>query len=125
MIAINVKDNIISMSVLGRFTLDDYKEFEEAVLYGIKFQGVVNLLIDLRDMLSFSVDVAWEEIKFSREHANDFDRVAILTSNEWIAWSAWSAWVNRMFVDAEIRLFDEIVEAEAWLRQTAGSAQSA
>jgi len=73
-------------------------------------------------MLSFSVDVAWEEIKFSREHANDFDRVAILTSNEWIAWSAW---VNRMFVDAEIRLFDEIVEAEAWLRQTAGSAQSA
>jgi len=122
MIAINVKDNIISMSVLGRFTLDDYKEFEEAVLYGIKFQGVVNLLIDLRDMLSFSVDVAWEEIKFSREHANDFDRVAILTSNEWIAWSAW---VNRMFVDAEIRLFDEIVEAEAWLRQTAGSAQSA
>jgi hypothetical protein len=122
MIAINVKDNIISMSVLGRFTLEDYKEFEEAVLYGLKFQGVVNLLIDLRDMLSFSLDVAWEELKFSREHANDFDRVAILTSNEWIAWSAW---VNRMFVDAEIRLFDEIEGAEAWLRETAGSAQSA
>lgn len=122
MIAINVKDNIISMSVLGRFTLEDYKEFEEAVLYGIKFQGVVNLLIDLRDMLSFSLDVAWEELKFSREHANDFDRVAILTSNEWIAWSAW---INRMFVDAEIRLFDEIEIADAWLRETAGSAQSA
>lgn len=122
MIAINVKDNIVSMSVLGRFTLEDYKEFEEAVLYGLKFQGVVNLLIDLRDMLSFSLDVAWEEIKFSRQHANDFDRVAILTSSEWVAWSAW---VNRMFVDAEIRLFDEIEEAESWLRETAGSAQSA
>ena len=121
MIAINVKDNIVSMSVLGRFTLEDYKEFEEAVLYGLKFQGVVNLLIDLRDMLSFSLDVAWEEIKFSRQHANDFDRVAILTSSEWVAWSAW---VNRMFVDAEIRLFDEIEEAEAWLRETARSAQS-
>jgi hypothetical protein len=122
MIAINVKDNIISMSVLGRFTLEDYKEFEEAVLYGLKFQGVVNLLIDLRDMLSFSLDVAWEELRFSREHANDFDRVAILTSNEWIAWSAW---VNRMFVDAEIRLFDEIEIADAWLHETAGSARSA
>jgi hypothetical protein len=116
MIAINVKDNIVSMSVLGRFTLDDYKEFEEAVLYGLKFQGVVNLLIDLRDMLSFSLDVAWEEIKFSREHANDFDRVAILTSNEWIAWSAW---VNRLFVDADIRLFDDIQQAESWLKGTA------
>lgn len=116
MIAINIKDNIVSMSVLGRFTIEDYKEFEEAVLYGIKFQGVVNLLIDLRDMLSFSVDVAWEEIKFSREHANDFDRVAILTSNEWIAWSAW---VNRLFVDADIKLFDDIQQAEEWLKETA------
>lgn len=122
MIAINVKDNVISMSVLGRFTLDDYKEFEEAVLYGIRFQGVVNLLIDLRDMLSFSLDVAWEEMKFSREHANDFDRVAILTSNEWIAWSAW---INRIFVDAEIRLFDDLEGADAWLRETAGSARIA
>lgn len=122
MIAINVKDNVISMSVLGRFTLDDYKEFEEAVLYGIRFQGVVNLLIDLRDMLSFSLDVAWEELKFSREHANDFDRVAILTNNEWIAWSAW---VNRIFVDAEIRLFDDLEGADAWLRETAGSARAA
>ncbi len=120
MIAINVKDNVISLSVLGRFTLEDYREFEEAVLYGIKFQGVVNLLVDLRDMLSFSLDVAWEELKFSRAHANDFDRVAILTSNEWIAWSAW---VNRIFVDAEIRLFDEIADAEAWLGETAGAAR--
>jgi len=118
MIAINVKDNIVSMSVLGRFTLEDYKEFEQAVLYGIKFQGVVNLLIDLRDMVSFSLDVAWEEIKFSREHANDFDRVAILTSNEWIAWSAW---VNRLFVDADIRLFDDIQQAEDWLKGTAST----
>ena len=122
MIAINVKDNIVSMSVLGRFTLEDYKEFEEAVLYGIRFQGVVNLLIDLSDMLSFSLDVAWEEIKFSRDHANDFDRVAILTVNEWVAWSTW---INRLFVDADIRLFDNFAEAEAWLKETAEFSPSA
>ncbi len=115
MISVNVRDNVISMTVMGQFTLDDYKEFEEAVLYGIKFQGVVNLLIDLRDMLSFSLDVAWEEIKFSRQHANDFDRVAVLTSNEWIAWSTW---VNRLFVNADIELFDDVTEAEAWVRET-------
>jgi hypothetical protein len=115
MISVNVHNNVISMTVLGQFTLDDYKEFEEAVLYGIKFQGVVNLLIDLRDMLSFSLDVAWEEVKFSRQHANDFDRVAVLTSNEWIAWSTW---INRLFVNADIQLFDEVEEAENWVRET-------
>lgn len=122
MIAINVKDNVISMAVLGRFTLEDYQEFEEAVLYGLKFQGVVNLSIDLRDMLSFSLDVAWEEIKFSREHANDFDRVAILTSNEWIAWSAW---INRLFVNADIRLFDDLNEATIWVSETATAPNAA
>ncbi len=115
MISVNVNNNVISMTVMGQFTLDDYKEFEEAVLYGIKFQGVVNLLIDLRDMLSFSLDVAWEEIRFSRQHANDFDRVAVLTSNEWIAWSTW---INRLFVNADIQLFDDVADAETWVRET-------
>ncbi len=43
-------------------------------------------------MLSYSVDVAWEELKFSREHKNDFGRIAILTGDQWVAWSMW---VNR------------------------------
>jgi len=114
MIKLSVQGNLIQVTVMGPFTLDDYKEFEEAVLYGIKFQGVVNLLFDLRDMLSFSVDVAWEELKFSRQHANDFGRIAILTDDEWIAWSTW---INRMFVKAEIRLFDDLESAKAWLAE--------
>ena len=65
--------------VMGQFTLEDYREFEQAVCHGIQFQGVVNVLFDLRDMLSYSVDVAWEEMKFSREHKNDFGRIAILS----------------------------------------------
>lgn len=114
MISLSVKGNLISVTVMGTFSLEDYKEFEEAVLYGIKFQGVVNLLFDLRDMLSFSMDVAWEELKFSRQHANDFGRIAILTDDEWIAWSTW---INRLFVKADIRLFDDLETAQAWLAE--------
>lgn len=112
MIKLDVKDNQISVTVMGQFTLDDYREFEQAVCYGIQFQGTVNVLFDLRDMLSYSVDVAWEELKFSREHKNDFDRVAILTGDQWVAWSMW---INRLFMSAEIRLFDELELAQAWV----------
>ncbi|MGA7178531.1 MAG: STAS/SEC14 domain-containing protein [Thiobacillaceae bacterium] len=114
MINLSVKADLVSVTVMGAFTLEDMKEFEEAVLYGIKFQGVVNLLFDLRDMLSFSVDVAWEELKFSRQHSNDFGRIAILANDEWIVWSTW---INRMFVKAEIRLFDDLETAQAWLAE--------
>ncbi len=112
MISLDVKNNQVGVTVMGQFTLDDYKEFEEAVAYGVKFQGKVNLLFDLRDMLSFSVDVAWEELKFSREHKNDFGRIAILTGDQWVAWSMW---INRMFMSADIRLFDDLDLAQAWV----------
>ena len=112
MISLNVKNNLISVSVMGQFTLDDYREFEQAVCYGIQFQGKVDLLFDLRDMLSYSLDVAWEELKFSREHKNDFGRIAVLTDDQWMAWSMW---LNRSFMSAEIRLFDDLEMAQAWV----------
>ena len=112
MISLDVKNNLISVSVMGQFTLDDYREFEQAVCYGIQFQGKVDLLFDLRDMLSYSLDVAWEELKFSREHKNDFGRIAILTDDQWMAWSMW---LNRSFMSAEIRLFDDLEMAQAWV----------
>jgi hypothetical protein len=112
MISLDVKNNQVGVTVMGQFTLDDYKEFEEAVSYGVKFQGKVNLLFDLRDMLSFSVDVAWEELKFSREHKNDFGRIAILTGDQWVAWSMW---INRLFMSADIRLFDDLDLAQSWV----------
>lgn len=112
MISLTMQNNVIAVTVMGSFTLDDYKEFEQAVCYGIQFQGTVNLLFDLRDMLSYSVDVAWEEMKFSREHKNDFGRIAILTGDQWVAWSMW---INRTFMSADIRLFDDIDSAQAWV----------
>ncbi len=112
MISLDVQGDRIAVSVMGQFTLDDYREFEQAVEYGVEFQGEVNLLFDLRDMLSYSLDVAWEELKFSREHKNDFGRIAILTGDQWVAWSMW---INRLFMSADIRLFDDLDMAQAWV----------
>jgi len=36
-------------------------------------------------MADFTVDMAWEEIKFSRQHAGDFRRIAVLTDSQWVA----------------------------------------
>ena len=80
--------------------------------YHIQFEGQVDLLFDLRQMVGFTLDVAWEEIKFSRQHAGDFRRIAVLTEDQWLTWSAW---VSQLFVSAEVRVFDDEDEARAWL----------
>lgn len=112
MIAIDHKGSLVSVAVLGEFTLSDLRELEELLLYKIRFQGVVNLLFDLREMATATLDVAWGEFQFSREHSHDFGRIAVLTTSQWVAWSAW---LSQLFLDAETEVFDTEAEARAWL----------
>lgn len=112
MISTDHSDKLVAVTVFGEFTLADYKEFEELVNYKIQFQGQVDLMFDLRQMVGFTLDVAWEEIKFSRQHAHDFRRIAVLTDDQWLTWSAW---VSQLFVDAEVQVFTDEDSARAWL----------
>lgn len=111
MITTKIENNTINVAVLGEFTLADYKEFEEAVLRSIQSKGPLNILFDLRDMIGFTIDVAWEEIKFSREHPFDFSKIAIVTGDQWVAWSAW---ISRLFTDANTQVFDDYDVAHNW-----------
>jgi len=113
MITTKVEGNLVSVSVLGEFTLADYKDFEQHVLYNLQFQGGVNLLLDLRDMVRYTLDVAWEELKFSRDHRYDFRKIAVVTSDEWMVWIAW---LNRIIVDGEVQVFDDPGLALEWLQ---------
>ena len=112
MITLNIKNDRIDIAVLGEFTLGDFKQFEEQILYDIKLQGSANLLVDLRDMIRYTVDVAWEEIKFTREHQYQLGKVAVVTDNQWLTWSTW---LQRFFVEADIEVFADYEAAVQWL----------
>ena len=112
MIAIDHKEKLVTVAVLGEFTLADFKEFEDLVNFKVQFGGTVSLLLDLRDMLKFTVDMVLEEIKFSRAHPHDFSRIAVLTGSPWVAWTAW---LEQVFVAADLRVFSEEGEAREGL----------
>lgn len=112
MITIEQTENLVNAAVMGEFTLADFKAFEQQSLYKLTSPGTLNLLFDLRAMLDYTMDVAWEEIKFfSREHNHDFSKIAVVTDDQWITWKAW---LSRLFVDADIRVFSDYEEAKAW-----------
>ena len=114
MIAIDHRGKLVTVTVLGEFVLADYKEFEDMVRATLAPGGKVSLLIDLRQMAGFTVDVAWEDIKYTRSHPNDFDKIAVVTRSEWIIWSAW---LSQMFTNADVQVFDDDTEARGWLEQ--------
>ena len=114
MITIEQTDNILNVAVLGEFTLADFKNFEEQSLYKLRTPGTLNLLFDLRAMIDYTVDVAWEEIKFfSQDHNHDFTKIAVVTSDQWLTWQAW---LSRIFIDADIEVFTDYDEALAWVQ---------
>ena len=116
MIVIEKQPQRIEVTVYAEFSLADYQEFEGAVNELLEFGEQVDLLFDLREMADFTLDVAWEDIVFARAHANDFRRIAVITDSQWITWSAW---VSQVFTRADIEVFQELAEAEAWLETPA------
>ncbi|MGH8678575.1 MAG: STAS/SEC14 domain-containing protein [Burkholderiales bacterium] len=121
MISIEHEDRLTVVGVFGEFKIADYRRFEEEVGKQLARQGAMNLLIDLRDMLGFTLDVAIEDLKFAREHAHDIGRIAILSERDWVAWITL---LSRLFMDAEIRVFDSEPQAREWLADS-GAADSA
>lgn len=112
MISIQHEGSLVAVSIFGEFTLADFTEMEEQITYKIQFSGPLDLLIDLRQMLGFTLDVAWAEIKFSRRHEHDFRRVAVITDDQWLTWSAW---LNQLFVETEVQVFSDESGARDWL----------
>ena len=119
MIAIDHSGELVTVTVLGEFVLADYKEFEDMVRATLVPGGRVNLLIDLRQMADFTVDVAWEDIKYTRSHPDDFNRIAVVTHSQWVIWSAW---LSQMFINADVQVFDDEDEARGWVQQDEESA---
>lgn len=115
MIVTDHQSHRVSVTVFGEFTLADYREFEDMVNYKVKFEGPVDLLFDLSQMASYTLDVVWEELLFSRSHAHDFEHVAVVTESQWVTWSAW---LSQIFIDTEMQVFAQRNEAAAWLDQT-------
>lgn len=112
MITIDHKEHLVTVAVLGEFTLADFQEFE-ALVSGASTP--LNLLFDLRNMADFTLDVAWEEIKFARAHGHDFGKIAVLCSSQWVTWSAW---LTRAIGNVDLEVFESLTEAEAWLAES-------
>lgn len=111
-IAIEEEKDLLKATVFGEFTLIDYQEFERAVTHELESVPKIKLLMDLTDMAGFTVDVAWEDIKFTRAHAHDFERIAVVTRSQWVSWAGW---LGTAFTEAEVQFFEDAAVANMWI----------
>jgi len=114
MITIEHQDQHLRVTVFGELTLEDFGRFERAIGHELDQHANINLLLDLNAMSGFTVDVAWEELQFNHQHAGDYRKIAIITSDQWLAWTSWLAGV---FIQADVQQFPDTASARIWLQE--------
>jgi len=114
MITTKETGDLLEARIYNQFRLADFQEFERAVGRELDKSPKIRLLLDFTDMVDYTLDMAWEEIRFTRAHAHDFRRIAVVTPGQWVTWLAW---VGAAFTDAEVRVFEDDASALAWLNE--------
>ena len=113
MIVVEEDKDLLKVSVYAELSISDFREFEAAVNNELRHAPKIKLLLNLTNMSGYTVDVMWEDIKFTRTHAHDFKRIAVVTNRMWVTWLGW---LPTAFTDAEIKQFEDAAGADAWLQ---------
>ena len=75
----------------------------------------MNVLLNLTGLLDFTVDMVLEELRFIREHQQDFGRVAIVSPEGWVSLAAHIA---GLLSRTNSEYFDTPEDALAWVTPT-------
>lgn len=95
MISIREQDYGLNVALYNEFTLDDFKEFENAAMMAIERVHRPDLLLDLTMLKDFTIDMAVEHLKFLGHHDDDFGKVAIVVNDIWIKLASYiSDWLT-------------------------------
>ena len=70
------------------------------------------LLLDLSLMRDFTIDMAWEQVRFTRQHIGEFGLIAIVV-NDW--WIELGARLSNLLSMQHAKYFKTAEEAQAWL----------
>ena len=116
MISIREQHYGLNVALYNEFTLEDFRLFEEALM---NISGKVHrpdILLDLSMLKDFTVDMAMEQLRFVRNHEDDFGRIAIVVDDIWIKLGAH---ISNLLTQQHPNYFDDAASAQAWLLENA------
>ena len=111
----SIGNNIfLSLKAVGKLTHEDYKIITpiiDSALEGVK-EPNVNVLIDGTELEGWELRAAWDDFKLGLKHGNEFHKVAIYGNKNW---QEITAKIGSWFISAEVKYFEDVDQAFAWL----------
>ncbi len=105
----------ITLKAVGKLTHEDYEVITpmiDAAIAEVKTPDV-KVLIDASEMEGWELRAAWDDFKLGLNHNNDFKKIAIYGHK---TWQKAIAKLGSWFTSGEVRFFESLDEAVAWLQ---------
>ena len=110
----SLADNIIGFIIDGPYTEDSIDKVQNEILDRLEVFSSVSFYIEDTSNAEISLKAVLKSIPFKVKTGNRFDKVAVVTDRKWL--QLFSS-IERLFVNAEIRLYStqQRLEAIQWI----------
>ena len=109
-------DFFLSLKAVGKLTHADYEIINpmiDSALVGIKTPRI-KVLVDGSELEGWELRAAWDDFKLGLKHGGEFDKIAIFGNKKW---QEYSAKIGSWFISGEVKYFEDLNEALAWIQE--------
>jgi len=104
----------LSLKAHGKLTHKDYEIITpiiDSALAEVK-EPKVKVLFDGTELEGWEARAAWDDCKIGLKHGNEFEKIAIFGNKKW---QEYFSKIGSWFVSGEVKYFENVDEAIAWL----------
>lgn len=109
-------DFFLSLKVVGKLTHADYQIITpmiDSAIATLKDPNV-DVLIDATELEGWELRAAWDDFKLGLKHNNEFNKIALVGNKNW---QEMAAKVGAWFISGEMKYFENMTDATAWLKK--------
>lgn len=106
----------IKMKLIGKLTHEDYETIVpliESSLASVEYPDI-SLLVDATQFDGWSLEAAFDDLKFGLKHNEDFKKIAFVGNK---SWQEYGVKLSNWFMSGSMHYFENIDEAIEWLKE--------
>ncbi len=105
----------MQMNITGKLEHEDYMlmvPMLENAIKGIK-KPKIEVLIDATDFEGWSLEAAWDDLKFGMKHKDEFRKIAFVGNKKY---EEYGIKISNWFLSGEMQYFEDVNAAKEWIK---------
>lgn len=95
--------NLICTKATEKLTRKDYDKLLPLLINVLKQYEKIRWYFEMEDFKGWELKALWEDVKFDIQHANDFEKIAMVGEKKW---QQWMTGMMKLFTKAEVKFFE-------------------